>query len=232
MGRASNHKPMYRETNSEYRTKLMRKLHVTWREARPDLRHSTEELRSERLAFCEEVLGLGYSIESMTELNNDQLGRVIDALKDQTRRMEPAGPNVRPFRRPAKAASTTRLSEPAGRSDQANPPAASGAGEEQEAEIIHLASQQQIWAINKLYSYIGWQLERQEQYLMSKFSRRNPAMLTPRQAHSYTVILLSVAAQKDIQRANPEIEKVTRELIHAYMPELMKRVGIGQGRKG
>ncbi|HET6261284.1 MAG TPA: hypothetical protein VFG99_03465, partial [Chloroflexia bacterium] len=73
----------------------MRKIHATWKDARPDLRHSTEELRSERLAFCQQVLGLSYPIESMTELSDEQLGRVIDALKEQTRRTEPAGPNVR-----------------------------------------------------------------------------------------------------------------------------------------
>ena len=237
MGRASNHSQNHRGSSTEYRKKLMRKIHATWRDARPDLRHSPEELRSERLAYCQEVLGLSHPVESMTELSDDQLVRVIEALTAQTKRTEPAGPNVRPFRRPAKAvatkaASTTGQSEPASKADQANSIATPGAGPQEEAEIIHLASKQQVWAINRLYDYIGWTRERREEFLREKFRRVSPAMLTPRQAHSYTVILINVAAQKDIKREHPEVKKVTREMIREYMPELMKRMGIGQGRKG
>src|SRR5262245_33409733 len=76
------------------RHRMLGKIHIEFPKLRPDLRHSTEELREARLQFCEQVLGLRKPLASMRRLNDKQLGRVIEAMKTLRGRMttQPALP--------------------------------------------------------------------------------------------------------------------------------------------
>lgn len=63
------------------RKRMMAAINIQWQQLRPDLRHSPDELRDERLAFVSNVLKLKGGLSSMRELSDRQLGKVLDALK-------------------------------------------------------------------------------------------------------------------------------------------------------
>jgi hypothetical protein len=92
------------------------------------------------------------------------------------------------------------------------------------AEIIHLASAQQVYAINKLLDFLGWHPDSRKKFLSSRFQRENPVHLLPRQAQSLVRILLNIACQQELKKAG--FKKVTRKQICMHIPVLKKKLGI------
>jgi hypothetical protein len=195
--------------NSEMRNKMLAKIHVEFATLRPDLRHATEELKLERLAFCERVLNLRKPLDSMRRLNDSQLGRVIEAIKAEKPQGALPGCSVHHFRGSDKGVSC---------------------GVEQMAEIHHLAGAEQVWAINKVFDHLGWSQQGRENFLKSKFNRTSPNMLTPKQANGLLVILFNIAASRDLKTQHGEGTVITKAMKGKYIPELKKKLGIDQVR--
>lgn len=182
-------------TNSKptTRNRMIAAIHLTWKKARPDLRHSSEEARDERLAFITDLLKLKRPLASMRKLTDRQLGLVLDALNNG--RVQQRLPN-------AQAA-----------------PASEG------AEIIHLASAEQVFTINKLLDYLGWCPEARDNFIKQRFQRTSPAMLSPKHAHSLMMVLLNVAAARDVRQRLGSL-RISRRMIGEEIPHLKARLRI------
>lgn len=175
------------------RSKMIAAIHLEWRNRRPDLRHSSEESRDERLAFITDLLRLKRPLTSMRSLSDRQLGLVLDALHNGRVQQR------LPVEKPA--------------------PASEG------AEIIHLASTEQVFTINKILDYLGWRPEARANFIQQRFKRASPAMLSPKNAHSLMMILLNIAAARDV-RERMGVMRVSRRMIGEEIPHLKARLGI------
>lgn len=198
----------------EQRNKMLAKIHIEFPKLRPDLRHSAEEMRLERLAFCARVLGLRKSLDSLRRLTNKQLGRVIEAIKEQKPQGVLPGGAPRQFRGVDRDAEVT----PAGKS--CGP-----------AEIVHLAGPEQVWAIDRVFEYLGWSKESQSRFMEKRYGRSVARMLSPRDANSLLMILFNMAASKDLKAARGTDQKIPRRDIGRYIPHLKHKLGIERSGK-
>ncbi len=94
------------------------------------------------------------------------------------------------------------------------------------ADIHHLAGSEQVFTIGKIFNYLNWSVETRAEFIAERFKRPNPAMLTPRQANSLTMILLTVAANKDLREAGAT--RISRRDTNAYIPTLKSKLEIGE----
>lgn len=189
------------------RRAIFGKVHILWQELRSDLRRGSEDYREQLIQFAEAELRLpAGSLGSIGELSNGRLCRLLNALSAERQQPHLAGANVRQLR----------------------PKRREGAGETPAlpAAVYHLASNEQAWLIEKLFDYVGWSERGREGFLQQNFRRQSASTLTVRQARSCTMILFTVAASKDLKREHG-LEKVSREQVHAYIPELKRRLGVG-----
>jgi hypothetical protein len=187
-------------TSSPGRNKMLAAIHVLWHQLRPDLHHDKNVERDERLAFITEVLRLKRPVSSMRSLSVQQLGRILDEL----RRFEKQ-PQLVGYVPPAKPA-------PA--------PAATAA-------VIHLATSEQLYAIDKLFRFLDWSTEYREKFVEQKFNRRRAALLPTAKAHSLIRILLNVACSRELKARGHAA--ASREMIRAEIPALKARLGIDRG---
>jgi hypothetical protein len=195
----------------ERRKRMLAKIHIEFPKLRPDLRHSTEELRLERLAFCERVLGLRKPLDSLRRLNDKQLGRVIEAIKAE--KPQAILPGGAPHRPRGEGQSAAVHSTPRGKS--------CGPG-----EIIHLAGPEQVWAIERVFEYLGWSKEGQARFLEKRFNRASARMLSPQDANSLLMILFNIAATNDLKALRGADARISRKEIGRYIPQLKRKLGI------
>jgi hypothetical protein len=196
------------KSSDEARRKMLARINIEFPKLRPDLRHSPEELRLERLVFCEKVLSLRSPLDSMRRLTNVQLGKVIEAIKREMPQGNLPGCGVHHFKKQAVACGVEQL----------------GGG-----SVIHLAGKEQTWAIEKLFEYLGWTNQGCEHFLKNKYNRITPKLLAPKQANSCLMILFNIAASRDLKAKHGQDKHISRTMIHAYIPELKRKLGIDQG---
>lgn len=158
-----------------------------------------DELRDERIAFINDQLRLKSSITSMRELSDRQLGLALDALKRF--QAQPLLPNSE---------------------------AVAFAPARHEATVIHLATDEQKHAIEKLFNYLGWHEETRARYLLDRYQRDKVMFLTPKQARSLMMILFNIACARDLKARG--VKTVSRPMMRRELPELQKRLGINQKR--
>ena len=202
------------------RKKMIAKIHIQYPRLRPDLRHSTrEEMRESRLHYCSVVLGLRAPLESLKRLDDRQLGKVLDAIEAEMRQGVLAGCNVHRLL-PKETAQAPDAGE--GASNQVR------AGEE--AEIHHLAGAEQVWAINKLLSYLGWSKQGREEFIGKRYNRTNPRLLSPGDANSLMATLIYIASHHDLKKVYGEKAKIPKPEIVANIPAIKRKLGIGQSQ--
>ncbi len=193
------------QQRKEQRRKLLAAINITWKELRSDLHHSPSELREARLDFASAELKIP-PIGSFSELTNYQLGKVLEAMQREKSQPRLAGCEVQNVQTETQAS----------------------------AEVIHLASEQQAWAIGRIFRYLGWSEKGREEFFKRNFRRNNARMLTPKQAAAAIRILLGIAASRDIKAryaAKGKVIKVSVRMISAELPALKFRIGIDQGVK-
>jgi hypothetical protein len=194
------------ETSSPGRGKMIAAVQILWKQIRVDLHGDEQSLRAERLAFITDILKLKRPVESVCDLSNSQLARVLDAM----RRFQ-SQPTLTGYTPPVKVPATTQ--------------------QETGANVIHLASAEQVFTINKLLDHLGWSDLYREKFIRDRFKRQKPQMLSPKQANSLLRILLNIAAQREAK--NSGVTVVTRAAIKALIPGLKRRLGIdGHGGAG
>lgn len=157
-----------------------------------------EELRDERLAYITSILKLKEPLASLKDLTNYQMSRVLQCF-DGLRRA-PALPGTQVIAQPTTGG----------------------------AEVVHLATAQQVYTINKLLDFLGWQPESRARFLKARFKRESPVHLLPRQAQSLTRILLNIACQQELKTRG--FRKVTRAQIAMHIPALKRKLGIDRGK--
>ena len=205
----------------EVRKKMIAKIHIEYPKLRPDLRHSTrEEMRESRLHFCEQVLGLRAPLESMKRLDDRQLGRVLDAIEAERRQGVLPGCNV--HRMIPKETAPVQGAE--------NNASQAGVEEGEEAEIHHLAGAEQVWAINKIMSYLGWKKERRDKFIGKRYNRTNPRLLSPRDANSLMATLIYIASHHELKKVYGQEATIPRAKILANMGAIKRKLGIGQSQ--
>lgn len=194
-------------SDKSLRRGLIAKVQIQWKELRPDLKHPSDESRDERLSFITQALRLKEPLDSIGELSNRKLGLVLDAFK--TLRDQPQLPNshVDIKRQPHSDALTS----------------VNGG-----AEIIHLASAEQVFTITKLLEYLGWSTDSQKAFISKRYRRENPRLLRPKQAQSLVRILFNIACARDLKGRG--VATVSRTLIREEIPKLKARLGIGRPR--
>lgn len=185
------------------RRKLLASINIIWKELRRDLHHSPSELREARLDFASAELKIP-TIGSFSELTNYQLGKVLEAMQREKAQPRLAGCNVQTFQ-PAQQQANIQPSQ---------------------ADVTHLASDQQVWAIGRIFRYLGWSEKGREEFFKRNFRRNTPKMLTPKQAASAINILLGIAAARDIKARKGKQIKVSDGMKRAEIPALKYRIGI------
>jgi len=194
-------------TKRDKRQSRFAKINATWKQLRPDLR-GADELREARLEFAEQVLGCG-PIGSFSDLTIPELDRVIAAM------MKSAQASLPGDRGQVTGDRVTR-------GNFGLSPVTSNLS----PSVVHLASKEEVWAIEQVLGYLGWTEEGRRGFFQKNFRRPSAHMLKPRQAKSAISILLSIAASKDIKKREGENTKVSRGMMRAEMPALKKRIGI------
>jgi hypothetical protein len=188
----------------EMRHKMYGKLHVLWSGLRPDLSKGSQDYKEALYGFAEAELKVT-RIGSMTELTDTQLGKLIEVLEreaNQPRLYQPSE-NVIEFKgKPQKSEQKAQSS----------------------SVVEHLASLGQRFAINRLFSYLGWSETGREKFLENKFRTKSVEMLLTKQAHSCIRILLNCAGSK-YWKALGKTE-VSKPMIAAAIPKIKAEIGI------
>ena len=198
---------------------MLARIHIEFPKTRPDLRHSPEEMKEALYDLCTEALNKRERVTSLRKLTDKELGRVIEAIKDRLRQPELPGSSV------------VKMSQRRGLScgiDEMGQSSAAVSAES--AEIIHLSGEEQVWAINQVFSFLKWGKEAREGFMRRRFNRTSPSMLSPGDANSLLYILMRIAARK-ILTDEEDFKKPNQQLIASRIPEVKARLGIGKSRE-
>lgn len=205
MSTAKNYAFNRRSAPGNSRGKMIAAIQIEWKNLRRDLRDDAEALREERLIWIQKTLGLRHELHSMTALSDKQLGIVLDEIRKLTRTPRPS----------ATTAVAKIVTMP------------NGGG----AEIVHLSSEEQLYAIGILTKFIEWNSEKIAAYLKPRFRVTTERMLTHKQCNSFMMHLLNIAASKDLKRMLGKDTKVSRKMAGEHIPSLKRKLGIDQGGK-
>lgn len=166
---------------SAHRQKLTAAVQIEFSKRLAHLADDKDEQRAARLADITRILNLSRPCESITDLTDKQLGLLLDDLRaGQT---SPSSTVKNPKNRFA-ARPRAVVTEPL--------PVGG-------AEIIHLASKEQVFTLEKIVGFIGWKDEQRDEFLLKRYRNAKFAMLTHGKANSAINILLRIAAQKDLK---------------------------------
>jgi len=198
-GRRSSSRRRKDTGSHSVRSKTIAAIHLTWKKLRRDL-SDADESREQRLTFMAGVLKKD-SISSTRDLTDRQLGRVLDAMRELER--APELPGMQVIHRVSRSETTPAT-----------------------AEIIHLATAAQVSALKKLLAHLGWRAEAQEGFIEKRFHRKSVEMLSPKDAHSLTMILLNIAASNAVRSRG--VKRASRLMIGDEIPRIKRLLGIDQ----
>lgn len=165
-------KPM----SPDSRKRAIAAIQIMWQQMRPDLHGDREALREERLTWISSFLDLKKPITSVTKLSDGQIGLLLEEMKRLTGDAKPKTAGDARFARPCPA-----LASPSG------------------GDVIHLSTEEQQFTAQKIFDFLGWNVEKKEQFLRDKFNCPNVRMLTFKKANSMMMILLNIAAHIDLK---------------------------------
>jgi hypothetical protein len=194
--------------SSQSRSKAYAAINICWKQISPD------GDREERLAWVAEYLGLD-DLESLTDLSDEQLGDVTGELKRLT------GSAARRTSQVRQPMSNSNVLHAEFRRESDGP--RSG-----ETETIFLASEEQVYTLEKLDAYIGWMPEERDRFLRKRFKGQNFRRFTFKQATAATNVMLRIAAHKDLRLGRADGEPITRVEINKYIPKLKAKLSIDQ----
>ena len=209
MSTARKYASNQRSMSVESRRASYAAININWLQMRPDLRFESKEIiREERLAWITSLLDLARPLSSLTKLTDGQIGIVMDEMRRMT------GTKSEPKPKPPQTrGNVVQLSD-----YKKNTPKVKS-----EAEIKHLTSEEQLFTLEKLETYIGWTTQQRENYLRPRFGPANFQMLTFQQANALMIQLLNIAAHKDLKAMG---KKTGRTENAKYIPTLKKKLGV------
>lgn len=204
-----------RSMSPQSRNSAIGAIQICWKQMRPDLHGDKDAMREERLTWISNFLQLRRPLESVKDLSDGQMLLVLDEMKNMTG----AKTNPSPLEKGAIEREHRNVVNIADYRKVAD-------GEATDAEITHLSGEAQIFTINKLVGAIGWSEEGFRDFLFKKFRRRSPRMLSFKDCNSLTMILLNIAADKELRAQGHA--KISRAMTAKYIPILKKKLQIDQ----
>ena len=209
--RSVNQRPM----SPQSRNAAIAAIQICWKQMRPDLHGDKDALREERLIWIASFLQLRRPLASIKDLTDRQMGIVLEEMRRMTG-TTPKPKIVSDIARPPLDGNVVNIAD----YRQPSP------SEATEADVTHLSGEAQIFTINKLVGAIGWSDEHFRDFLFSKFRCRSPRMLTFNQCTSLTMILLTIAADKELRAQGHA--KISRAMTAKYIPILKRKLSIDQ----
>jgi hypothetical protein len=209
------------------RIKRLARIHILWKELRPDLRFSDEDRKQELRAYACTVLDLP-ELASLGDLTDGKISKLLDALVRESSSPRLPGQTLpeQAFRVPPSGGSPPFVVPPSGTQ------LAVGLTPAPSAEVIHLATEAQVWAINRLWNHLNWSPDARSKFLKDRFNRAAPRFLTPRQANKLITILLTITASAEIKKEAEDrgepLKRVSRAMAQGRFPQLKRELGIGQ----
>ena len=204
-----------RSMSPQSRNSAIAAIQICWKQMRPDLHGDKYVLREERLTWISNFLQLRRPLESVKNLSDGQMLLVLDEMKNMTGAKSTPSPREkgaieREHRNVVNIADYRKAAD----------------SEATDAEITHLSGEAQIFTINKLVGSIGWSDGHFREFLFKKFRRRSPRMLTFKDCNSLMMILLNIAADKELRAQGKT--KISRAMTAKYIPILKKKLQIDQ----
>lgn len=193
--------------SSQSRSKAYGKINILWNQMRPDLHFEDKEtIRVQRLEWIADFLGLK-KLVSTTTLSDAQIGRVLDEMMRLTGQT-PKTPQTAPKSQPSGIVGVVESTATGG------------------AEVIHLATPEQVYTLEKIETHIGWTQEQRENYLKPRFRRTNFRTLKFEQANALMMQMLNIAAHKDLRLILGPGKPISREATRKYIPTLKRKLQI------
>ncbi|QQS31870.1 MAG: hypothetical protein IPM50_09270 [Acidobacteriota bacterium] len=193
------------------RGKAIAAVQICWKQISPD------GDRDERLAWISEFLDR--EVFSLKDLTDEQLGAVAGEMKRLTG--QTAAARSKPAR-PVTSVSGNVVAGNFGRGETRP----DRSQDDRESQTVFLASDEQVYTLDKLDAYIGWPSDDRAKFLTKRFKTTNFRRLTFKQATSATNMLLHIAAHKDLKRRSGADQPVSRTEINKYIPKLKSILSI------
>jgi hypothetical protein len=198
------------------RNRMYGKLHALWSQLRPDLSKGSDDYKEALYGFAEAELKTG-RIGSFTLLTDAQLGKVLEALEREANqprlytevRSQESGVTspgqVLQGKFGSQAQGTRILND--------------------DSPVEHLASEQQTWAIGKVFGYLGWSDDFKSGFVKARFRTDKIEMLRTKEAHALLSILLNCAGSKYWKRQGKE--KVSKAMVASGVKAVKTLLKIG-----
>jgi hypothetical protein len=208
-------------------------IQIEFPKTRPDLDPQTDagELRAARLEFCRVAANLKHTPESLTNLSDYHLMMVLDRLTEvRGQKLAPrptlTGCNVRQVRPKTKEAIEQMGLAALAATENAVGCGVADSGSPQSGVIVHLAGNEQVWAIRRVVEYLDWNERRKEQFISSRFGTKSEKMLRGDDPKKLLYLLLLCAAHRDLKvRLGPDV-KITRDQEKGEIPAIKRKLGI------
>jgi hypothetical protein len=104
----------------------------------------------------------------------------------------------------------------------------SASGGEVEYLSANEVSEEQEFTIGKLFEYLGWGEEGKTDFLLKRKFPQKISALSFKKAHSLTMLLLNIAAHKDLKKLHGADVKISRQMTAKYIPTLKRKLNIDQ----
>lgn len=203
-------------STAEWRSRAYAAINICWKQ----MTGGTD--RDERLAWITEFLDRDRPLGSLSDLTDEQLGLVAGEMKRLTGN---APPQRQPRRSAAADGNVVRANF--GRESNTRP---------ERRETVFLASREQVFTLEKLQEYLGWQDADVQAYLAKRFKWTAAigkatgfsfTLLTFKQATAVTNALLHIAAHTFLKSSVGDGIKVGRADVAKTIPFIKKELGIG-----
>lgn len=183
----------------EWRKKAYAAINIIWLQMRPDLKFEDKgTIREERLAWIASLLNLK-KLGSTTLLSDGQIGLVLDEMREMT------GTKPAPVAAAPSSGNVVSIAQ---------------------FKRQHYASGEQKYTLDKIIKHIGWTNEQTENFLKKRKFAPEFEKLSFKTANALTMILLNIAADKDLRRILGKGEKISRKMTADYIPTLKKKLEI------
>lgn len=197
-------------TAHESRKKAIAAIQILWKQMRPDL-FDKDELRDERLTWISGFLKLPRPLESITELSDGQMMIVLDEMRGLTgtKQQQPT-----PWRENA------RIEREHHRHFQSIENVVSI----EQFKRQHFASQEQKFTLDKIIKHLGWSDGAVKDFLVRRGFGESIEKIAFKKANSLTMILLNIAADKDLRAQGKT--KISRAMTAKHISVIKRRLEI------
>lgn len=210
-----------RSMSTQSRNAAIAAIQICWQQMRTDLHGDKDAMRDERLAWITSFLRLKNPLESIKDLSDGQIGLVLDEMRNMTGAKAPAwspqqkGKIEREHRRLTQIGNVISIADFVSKKPKSAPV---------ESETVFLTSDEQFYTLEKLVNFIGWNDEQTQNFLKKRKFAPSLRMQEFDRATALTMILLNIAADKDLRAQGKT--KISRAMTAKHIPILKQKLQI------